>query len=177
MKKTSIALIAGLALAITPIALAGPDKPAAASPAPTKSIVTSSNQSVDRAIADANASIAKIIAIEGASRTFANTIAALDETFAKFENDTQMVIFMSNVHPDADIRDASTKAEEKFLNFIVDVWKREDLYKAVKAFADTKPTLQGDEARLLSFVLRDYKRSGLSLTADKRAELANTIAT
>lgn len=171
MKKTSIALIAGLALAISPIVFAGPDTPAAAS-IPAKAIVTSSNQSVEHAIEEANASIAKIIAIPDASRTFTNTIAALDETFAKFENDTQMVIFMSNVHPDADIRDASTKAEEKFLNFIVDVWKREDLYKAVKAYADTKPKLEGDEARLLSFVLRDYKRSGLSLTADKRAELA-----
>lgn len=170
MKKTSIALIAGLALAVAPAAVGAPDKPAAAAPA--KSIVTSSNQSVERAIEQANASIAKIIAIPDASRTFTNTIAALDETFAKFENDTQMVIFMSNVHPDADIRDASTKAEEKFLNFMVDVWKREDLYKAVKAFADTKPTLKGDEARLLSFILRDYRRSGLSLTADKRAELA-----
>jgi thimet oligopeptidase len=173
MKKTSIALVAGLALAVSPIALAGSDDPAGTkASAPAKSIVTSSNQSVERAIEQANASIAKIIAIPDASRTFTNTIAALDETFAKFENDTQMVIFMSNVHPDADIRDASTKAEEKFLNFIVDVWKREDLYKAVKAFADTNPKLEGDEARLLSFILRDYKRSGLSLTADKRAELA-----
>lgn len=172
MKKPLIlSLVAGLlAFHAQPVRAFEDTTPA---PHAAGSVVTNTDQDMDKAIATANAAIARIIAIPDKDRTFANTIGALDDLYADLEDSTSMLVFMSNVHPDAAVRDASTAAEEKVNNFGVDVWKREDLYKAVKAYADTKPKLEGEQARLLEFILRDYKRSGLTLPADQRAKLAD----
>lgn len=125
------------------------------------------------ALARANAAIAKIVAIPDAQRTFDNTIGAIDDLYAQFEKDTSMLVFLSNVSPDAAIREKSQKAEEDATNFGIELGKREDLYKAVMAYAATKPKLEGEQARLLEFTLRDYKRSGMTLPKDQRDKVAS----
>jgi thimet oligopeptidase len=138
-------------------------------------VTTSTNQSIEGAIERANAAIAKIVAIADKDHTFENTITPIDDLLARFESETSMLVFMSNVHPDAGVRAASQGAEETASNYFVELSKREDLYKAVKAYADGRGTLEkrtGEEARLLSFLLRDYKRSGLDLPKAQRDKLA-----
>ena len=124
------------------------------------------------AVAKANASIAKIVAIPDAQRTFDNTIGAIDDLYAQFEKDTSMLVFLSNVSPDAALRDKSQQAEQDATTFGIELGKREDLYNAVMAYAKTKPKLEGEQARLLEFILRDYKRSGMTLPKDKRDKVA-----
>ncbi|MBY0112904.1 MAG: Zn-dependent oligopeptidase [Phycisphaerales bacterium] len=145
-----------------------------AAEAPTLVTATPS-LTIDAAIAKANAAVAKIVAIPSAERTFDNTIGAIDDLLATFETDTSMLVFLSNVHPDAAVRDASQAAEEKWGNYLTDLGKREDLYKAVKDYAATRASevaaLTGEKKRLLEFILRDYKRAGMDLPADKRARL------
>lgn len=163
------------------LAVAGFAKPAlaqdtkAAKPAvvpASAGMVTAPTNSIDLAIAKANSAIAKIVSVPTGERTFDNTIGAIDELLANFEGQTSMFLFMSYVHPEADIRDAAKAAEEKYNNFLVDLGKNEELSKAVKAYADTNPALEGDDARLLAFIRRDFRRSGMDLAADKRARLA-----
>jgi thimet oligopeptidase len=48
---------------------------------------------------------------------------------------------------------------------------REDVYKAIKAFADTHPKLTGEDEKLLKETLRDYRRAGLELPQDQRKEV------
>ena len=48
---------------------------------------------------------------------------------------------------------------------------REDVYRAVKAYADTQPKLSGEEARLLEETMRDYRRAGLALPKAQRDEV------
>ena len=48
---------------------------------------------------------------------------------------------------------------------------REDVYKAIKAFADSKPKLSGEDEKLFKETLRDYRRAGLELPPDKRKEV------
>ena len=48
------------------------------------------------------------------------------------------------------MRDAAEEAIKVFQDWAVGVDYREDVYKAVKAYADTKPKLDGEDARLLS---------------------------
>jgi thimet oligopeptidase len=79
---------------------------------------------------------------------------------------------MSNVHPDAAVRDASQAAEERCNNFLIELTQREDLYKAVRAYAATSPSLQGEQKRFLEFLLRDYRRAGMDIPKDKRDHLA-----
>ena len=45
---------------------------------------------------------------------------------------------------------------------------REDVYRALKAYADTKPKLKGEDAKLLFETMRDYRRAGLGI-AESRA--------
>ncbi len=134
-------------------------------------VVTAPPNPMPAAIAEANASVAKIVAIADKDRTFDNTVGAIDDLLANFEHSVSMFIFLSNVHPDAAIREASQAAEEKYNNFLIELSQREDLYKAVKAYAATNPKLEGESARLLAFTLRDYRRSGMDLPPDQRTRL------
>lgn len=170
MKPTTLFLMAGLCI----IAQPSLNSTYAAPTSPTLVTATPS-LTIDDAIARANASIATIVAIPAADRTFDNTVGAIDDLLANFEQDTSMLIFLSNVHPDASIRDASQAAEQKAGDFYVDLGKREDLYKAVKEFAAAHPQavaqLTGEKKRFLDFTLRDYRRSGMDLGAKKRERL------
>lgn len=141
-------------------------------PSPT-GVITHGVLTVDEALKKADAAVAQIVAVPDAQRTFENTVCAVDDLLATLEDDTSMLVFLSNVHPDADVRDASTAAEEKVGNWTIEVGKREDLYKAVKAYAGTSPKLEGERKRLLDFVMRDYRRAGMDLPADKRAHLTS----
>lgn len=129
---------------------------------------------MESAIADTNAAIGRIAAVPDGQRTFANTMAALDDASTMFEERVNLFMFLSNVHPDATVRDAAQAAEEKYNNYLIELSQREDLYKAVKAYAATPEAakLTGEEKRLLDFTLRDYRRSGMDLPKDKREQLA-----
>jgi len=136
-----------------------------------RDVVTHPDMNVDTAFKRADDAVAAIVAIPDANRTFQNTVGAIDDLLARLEDETSMVQFMGYVHPDQAIRDAAQATEERYGNWLIDLGKREDLYKAVQTYAATKPELEGEEKRLLDFLLRDFKRNGMSLTADKRAQL------
>lgn len=128
-------------------------------------------QAIKDALKKADDGVAKIIAIPDSQRTFDNTLGALDEISVRLDNDTSLVLFMQFVSTDAAERDASRAAEEAVSNWGIELGKREDLYKAIKAYADTKPSLQGEQKRLLEFTMRDYRRAGMDLPTDKRDRL------
>ena len=66
------------------------------------------------------------------------------------------------------MRDAAEKAIKVFQDWAVGIDYREDVYKAIKAFADTKPKLAGEDKKLLDETMRDYRRAGLALPPEKR---------
>lgn len=127
----------------------------------------------DAATAAANARIEAIIAIPDSARTFENTILAMDDINAHFDRDGNLLAFMGYVHPDAAMREAARECEKMWTNWYIDVGKNEELYRAVKAVADTHPQLEGEHARLLKFILRDYRRAGMNLTPGDRALLTD----
>lgn len=128
-------------------------------------------QSIKDALKRADAAVLKIVKIPAKQRTFANTIGALDDISVRLDNDTSLFLFMQYVSTDANVRDSSRAAEEFVSNWAIELGKREDLYKAVKQFADTKPKLTGEQKRLFDFTMRDYRRSGMTLPLEKRKKL------
>lgn len=126
---------------------------------------------IEASLKKANAGIAAIVAIPAAQRTFDNTLGALDAISATVDDETSLTLFMQFVSGDAKEREASRAAEEAVSNWGIEVGKREDLYKAVMEYANTKPNLSGEQARLLAFTLRDYRRAGMDLTPEKREQL------
>src|SRR5437660_10477144 len=69
------------------------------------------------------------------------------------------------------MRQAAEAAVKEFEEWAVGIDYREDVYKAIKAFADTHPKLSGEDKKLLDETLRDYRRAGLALPAEKRKEV------
>lgn len=123
------------------------------------------------ALNKADAAIEKIVAIPDDERTFENTVGAIDAMIVRLRLDTEFLQFMAYVSPDAALRSRGSQAEEEVRNWGIELTKREDLYKAVKAYADTKPKLQGEQKRLLERTLRDYRRAGMALSPEKREKL------
>jgi thimet oligopeptidase len=126
---------------------------------------------VEDAFANADADIEAIIAIPDDQRTFANTIGALDDMMTRLDNNSNFEGFMAYVHPDAEIREASQGAAQMWSDWSIDFATNEDLYRAVKSYADTNPELVGEQARMLEHTMRDYRRSGMSLSQEDREKL------
>jgi thimet oligopeptidase len=69
------------------------------------------------------------------------------------------------------LREAATEAVKRLQEWAVGLDYREDVYRAVKAYADTNPQLAGEEAKLFTETMRDYRRSGLMLPKPQRDEV------
>lgn len=126
---------------------------------------------IEAELKKAEAAAAAIVAIPDDKRTWENTVGALDDLTTRLETDTGMLRFLQYVSTDAAVREKSVAAEEHAQNWYTEFGKREDLYKAVKAFAAKNPRLEGVQKRYFERVLRDYHRAGMDLTPEKRAQL------
>ncbi len=126
---------------------------------------------IKAAVKKADDAVAAIVAVPDSQRTFDNTIGAIDDLSVRLDDDTSIFIFMQNVSPDPKVREEARAADEYISNWGSALNKREDLYKAVKAYADTNPKLEGEQHRLLVFTLRDFRRNGMGLEKAQRDRL------
>lgn len=127
--------------------------------------------SVTAAIKKAEAGIAWIIRQPDDKRTFDNTLGAMDRIQARMNRETNLTVFMQFVSPDAATRDAARAGDEAISNWGIALSKNEAMFKALKAYAATKPKLEGEQKKMLEEGLRDYRRSGMDLPANKRKRL------
>jgi thimet oligopeptidase len=123
------------------------------------------------ALRKAEASVQKIVAIPSGERTFENTVLAIDDVIAHLQIDTNLTQFMAHVSTDADERDRGAKAEEHYMNWMIELGKNEPLYNAVKEVSLLKKKLDPVHERLLKENMRDYRRAGMDLPPDKREQL------
>jgi len=130
-------------------------------------------KSRDAAIAKANAALDAIGGLDPKKVTFRNTVRALDDLQSDISQVINRIGLLSQVHPEARVRDAAIDATQKFNDWGVSVDYRKDVYKAVKSFATTNPKLQGEDKRLFEDQMRSYKRAGLDLPEDKQKEVEN----
>jgi thimet oligopeptidase len=128
---------------------------------------------VEQAFANADVEITEIIAVPDNQRTFENTIGALDDMMARLDDASNMAVFMSYVHPDAAIREAAQGGKQLWSDWSIDFATNLDLYNAVKAYADTNPQLTDEQARMVKHTMRDYRRSGMSLSPEDRVTLTD----
>jgi thimet oligopeptidase len=126
---------------------------------------------VKNAIAKANASLDRIGAQDLGKVTFKNTVVALDDITYEAGLAANRATVIKETNTNSAVRTAAEKAVKAFDDWAVGVDYREDVYKAVKAFADTHPKLSGEDEKLLKETLRDYRRAGLDLPPDQRKEV------
>ena len=106
-------------------------------------------------------------------RTFENTLRPIDRIKDILDHANTDYAFMGYVHTDKDVRTAAKLAEEKLNKWAADIYFREDLNAAVKEYSATEEAqgLEGEQARLLEFVLRDLRRAGHDLDAETRGRV------
>jgi thimet oligopeptidase len=126
---------------------------------------------VKNAIAKANASLDRIGAQDLGKVTFKNTVVTLDDVTDEAGLAANRATVIKETNTNSAVRTAAEKAVKAFDDWAVGVDYREDVYKAIKAFADTHPKLSGEDEKLLKETLRDYRRAGLDLPPDQRKEV------
>jgi thimet oligopeptidase len=126
------------------------------------------SKSTDEAIARANKSLDAIGALDPKKVTFKNTIRAMDDLRSDFLQVVDRIGVLREAAPDSKMREAAIEADQKFNDWGVGIDYRKDVYKSIKAYAATNPKLRGEDARLLEYQVRDYKRAGLDLPEDQQ---------
>jgi thimet oligopeptidase len=107
------------------------------------------------------------------SPTFDTTLQRLEMAGAEISVGYGRSAFMAQVHPDEAVRSAGQEAEERLTKWRVALVFRQDVYRAVAAFAATEVAarLEGEEQRLLEHWMRDFRRAGHELPGEHRKEL------
>jgi thimet oligopeptidase len=124
-----------------------------------------------KAIAAGNAALDVVGKLDPKTVTFQNTIQALDYLDYVAGGTGNRLEIIKNASPSAAMRNAATDALDKLDDWSVSVNYRQDVYNAVKAYAETNPKLEGEDARLFDQTLRDYRRAGLDLPKDQQKQI------
>jgi thimet oligopeptidase len=122
-------------------------------------------------MSEAEAALGRLGRLQPSEVTFDNTARALDDvnyTIAALENRLSLI---KETSANTALRDAATDQVKRIDEWAVGLDYREDVYRAIKAYADTHPALQDEDAKLLSDTMRDYRRAGLDLPKDQRDQV------
>jgi thimet oligopeptidase len=122
-------------------------------------------------VAVGNAALDRLGALKPREVTFDNTVRALDDIGYQISLADDRFGLIKETSPAAALRDAATDALKELEEWSVGIEYREDVYEAVKAYADKKPRLQGEDAKLLAETMRDFRRGGLDLPKAQRDEV------
>src|SRR5436190_8171866 len=123
------------------------------------------------AIATAIKALDQIRAQDLSKVTFKSTFVALDDLTYQAGNAANKAVIIKESNTNEKMRSAAENAVKEFQDWAVGIDYREDVYKALKAFADTKPKLSGEDKKLFDETMRDYRRAGLALPPEKRKEV------
>src|SRR5437660_6039471 len=123
------------------------------------------------AIATANKALDQIGAQDPGKVSLKSTVIALDDLTYQAGNVANKATIIKETNTNEKMRAAAENAVKVFQDWAVSIDYREDVYKALKALADTNPKLSGEDAKLLLETMRDYRRAGLELPPDKRKEV------
>ena len=127
--------------------------------------------SVRHSIARGKAGLDRIGALEPKEVTFQNTVRALDDIDYDLSLTDNRLTLLKETSTRAELRDAATDALKRLEEWMVGMEYREDVYRTLKAYADTNPKLQGEDAKLLSETMRDYRRAGFALPKEQRDQV------
>jgi len=114
--------------------------------------------------------IARVVAVPMAERAFENTLLPLEAATDLVAQASGQYAFMAYVSANDELRDTAREWDETLDKYMVGLSFREDLYQAVKSFAEgpASNSLSGEDIRWLQFELRDYRRNGFDLPLEQR---------
>lgn len=109
------------------------------------------------------------------ARTFENTIVALDAANDGINPVVYQIKVLLDTSPHDEVRDAAKAAFDHFQQEIVIIEFDEDVYRAVKEYADKQEKLEGPDKKLFDETMREYRRMGFDLPKAERDKLKENI--
>lgn len=128
----------------------------------------------DESLARADALLDEVRALHSAkdeALTWDNTLGKIDKARLALRNSGDFPALMAVAHPDEAVREAAKKCEPKVDKFDTAFFLDRDIASVVKRYAAKKESLNPVRARLLSHMIRDYRRNGLDLDAPGQKRL------
>lgn len=123
-------------------------------------LITKSNQLIDQ-----------LVQLNESEQTFSNVIVPLGHMECYWQTISSSLTFPQFVSTDKTVRDAAISINKELDEFSIEKSMRKDLYKVVSNVASKHPQLSPEDSRLLSKMMEDYDRNGMSLPDDKQERL------
>ncbi len=123
---------------------------------------------VTRTIASGNIALDRLGALPDAAVNFTNTVGALDDLGSQMSLSANRLSLIKETSTNAALRQAAISALKSLEEWMVGIDYRQDVYRALKAYAATAPVLGGEDRKLLDETLRDYRRAGMELPKPQR---------
>ena len=127
------------------------------------------------AISNLELEIKKIAGIPAAKRTFKNTVLAFELACAKLTEITQVPQFLAIVSEDPAVRGAGEALRLKMGRHTIDLMTREDIFNALKEYAEKAEKLGPVDAGLLRKQLLEFKKNGLGLEPRKKEKVKTIL--
>jgi oligopeptidase A len=127
---------------------------------------------IDELLAESQAAIDAIIAIEG-PRSYANTLGLLEDATEPLERAMTVVDHLESVATTDALRDAYNATRPKVSAFWSALAMNDGLYQAVRAFSETDEAaaLPPTEKRFLEKTIDDFRRHGAELNPEDKTKL------
>ncbi|KAF1805697.1 hypothetical protein V8B55DRAFT_1489450 [Mucor lusitanicus] len=113
-----------------------------------------------------------VASLKPEEQTYENIVVRLARIENELSGKAQLVSSLSQISPDAAVREASVAAETKYDQFSIEQSMRHDIYSVITSYiAKTDlDSLEAEDARLLRKMERSFRRNGLHLSEEKRNE-------
>lgn len=127
---------------------------------------------IREALKTAEAELAEITDFSG-QRTYANTLGALDDLTEKLSRTVKLASHLMSVKNSPELRTAYNAVLPEFSAFFAKIPLNEKLWQAFKTFAETPEAkaLTGIRKRYLEKSLKNFRRAGADLPAEKKAQV------
>ncbi|KAG0167334.1 hypothetical protein DFQ28_006294 [Apophysomyces sp. BC1034] len=114
----------------------------------------------------------EIASLKPEEQTYENIVTKLAHAENTLSGKIYLASSLSQISPDAAVREASIAAEKKYEEFNIEQNMRHDLYVIIQGFIDKTDlaTLDHEDARLLRKMEINFRRNGLHLSEEKRNE-------
>ena len=103
--------------------------------------------------------------------TYASTLGRFDEVVLELNSAGEFPYLMGVAHPDPVVREAAKLCEPKTDKLTTTIWLDADVAGVLKAYAARGEKLEGERAKFLTDVLRDFRRNGIDLPPAKQQRL------
>jgi thimet oligopeptidase len=133
------------------------------------------SQQVNKALEYKRQLFNRVKIIPASERNFENTVYAIEISDYPSSDCIGALEILMNMHPDESVRLASRNAIENYQNQIVDIEYDPEIYQSLKVYAEKNESLATDEQKLLTEMLRDYRRMGFDLPKNEQDTLKENI--